>query len=82
MEGIHYWEIVADARTEHELKIGVSSVNDMSPEPDQIDTSRTKNNTVEVSARSENEAIKVSPTLDKSQSGSGGKTTITTDNEN
>ena len=23
-EGIHYWEIVADARTEHELKIGVS----------------------------------------------------------
>jgi hypothetical protein len=24
MEGIHYWEIVADARTEHELKIGVS----------------------------------------------------------
>ena len=26
-EGIHYWEIVADARTEHELKIGVSSIN-------------------------------------------------------
>ncbi len=24
MEGIHYWEIVADARTEHEVKIGVS----------------------------------------------------------
>ena len=24
MEGIHYWEIVADARTEHELKIGIS----------------------------------------------------------
>jgi hypothetical protein len=24
-EGIHYWEIIADARTEHELKIGVSS---------------------------------------------------------
>ena len=23
-EGIHYWEIVADSRTEHELKIGVS----------------------------------------------------------
>ena len=23
-EGIHYWEVVADARTEHELKIGVS----------------------------------------------------------
>ena len=23
-EGIHYWEIVADAKTEHELKIGVS----------------------------------------------------------
>jgi hypothetical protein len=22
-EGIHYWEIIADARTEHELKIGV-----------------------------------------------------------
>ena len=28
-EGIHYWEIIADARTEHELKIGVSSVNDL-----------------------------------------------------
>ena len=28
-EGIHYWEIVADARTEHELKIGVSMINDM-----------------------------------------------------
>jgi len=28
-EGIHYWEIVADARTEHELKIGVSSINNM-----------------------------------------------------
>jgi hypothetical protein len=24
IEGIHYWEIIADARTEHELKIGVS----------------------------------------------------------
>lgn len=24
-EGIHYWEIVADARSEHELKIGVSA---------------------------------------------------------
>ena len=23
--GIHYWEIIADARTEHELKIGVTS---------------------------------------------------------
>lgn len=23
--GIHYWEIVADARTEHELKIGVTA---------------------------------------------------------
>jgi hypothetical protein len=23
-EGIHYWEIIADARSEHELKIGVS----------------------------------------------------------
>ena len=23
-EGIHYWEIVADSRSEHELKIGVS----------------------------------------------------------
>jgi hypothetical protein len=23
--GIHYWEIVADARTEHELKIGVTT---------------------------------------------------------
>ena len=28
-EGIHYWEIIADARTEHELKIGVSSINSM-----------------------------------------------------
>ena len=25
MEGIHYWEIVADAKSEHELKIGVSA---------------------------------------------------------
>lgn len=24
MDGCHYWEIIADARTEHELKIGVS----------------------------------------------------------
>lgn len=24
MDGSHYWEIVADARTEHELKIGVT----------------------------------------------------------
>jgi E3 ubiquitin-protein ligase NRDP1 len=24
MEGIHFWEIIADARTEHELKIGIS----------------------------------------------------------
>ena len=24
-EAIHYWEIIADARSEHELKIGVSS---------------------------------------------------------
>lgn len=24
-EGIHYWEIVADSRSEHELKIGISS---------------------------------------------------------
>ena len=23
MEGVHYWEIVADSRTENELKIGV-----------------------------------------------------------
>ncbi len=23
-DGIHYWEIVADSRTEHELKVGVS----------------------------------------------------------
>ena len=27
-EGIHYWEIIADARTEHELKIGVSKEKD------------------------------------------------------
>lgn len=25
MEGEHYWEIIADARTEHELKIGVTT---------------------------------------------------------
>jgi hypothetical protein len=25
--GIHYWEIIADARSEHELKIGVSAFN-------------------------------------------------------
>ena len=24
MNGVHYWEILADSRTEHELKIGVS----------------------------------------------------------
>jgi hypothetical protein len=24
-EGVHYWEIVADSRTEHELKIGVTT---------------------------------------------------------
>ena len=24
MDGHHYWEIVADARTEHELKVGVT----------------------------------------------------------
>ena len=28
-EGIHYWEIIADARTEHELKVGVSSLNNL-----------------------------------------------------
>lgn len=32
-EGIHYWEIVADARTEHELKVGVSSINTMEASP-------------------------------------------------
>ena len=26
-EGIFYWEIIADSRSEHELKIGVSSSN-------------------------------------------------------
>jgi len=24
-DGVHYWEIIADARTEHELKIGVTT---------------------------------------------------------
>ena len=24
MDGHHYWEVIADARTEHELKIGVT----------------------------------------------------------
>jgi E3 ubiquitin-protein ligase NRDP1 len=28
-EGIHYWEIIADARSEHELKIGVSGQKQM-----------------------------------------------------
>ena len=28
-EGIHYWEIIADARTEHELKVGVSTLNNL-----------------------------------------------------
>ena len=28
IEGIHYWEIVADARTENELKIGVTKSRD------------------------------------------------------
>jgi len=28
-EGIHYWEIIADERTENELKIGVSTKVDM-----------------------------------------------------
>lgn len=28
-DGIHYWEIVADARTEHELKVGVSAINNI-----------------------------------------------------
>lgn len=32
-QGIHYWEIVADARTENELKIGVSSINDLTKSP-------------------------------------------------
>ena len=43
MEGIHYWEIVADARTEHELKIGVSSVNEMNPS-----AQMNRNSTVDV----------------------------------
>jgi hypothetical protein len=25
--GVHYWEIIADARSEHELKIGLSACN-------------------------------------------------------
>jgi len=28
MEGIHYWEIVCDGRSEHELKIGVSGTRE------------------------------------------------------
>lgn len=28
MEGTHYWEIIADARTENELKIGVCKNKD------------------------------------------------------
>lgn len=24
-EGVHYWEIIADSRTEHEIKIGVTT---------------------------------------------------------
>jgi hypothetical protein len=30
-EGIHYWEIVSDARTEHELKIGISKSPNCDP---------------------------------------------------
>ena len=33
-DGIHYWEIVADARTEHELKVGVSAIKDMDECPE------------------------------------------------
>lgn len=29
-QGIHYWELVADTRTDNELKIGVSGINDLS----------------------------------------------------
>lgn len=25
MDGVHYWELIADSRTEHELKIGVTT---------------------------------------------------------
>ena len=32
-QGIHYWEIVADARTENELKVGVSAINDLTQSP-------------------------------------------------
>ena len=28
-QGLHYWEIIADARTEHEPKIGVSKIKDL-----------------------------------------------------
>ena len=31
MDGKHYWEVVADARTEHELKIGVATQQTFSP---------------------------------------------------
>jgi hypothetical protein len=33
-EGIHYWEIIADARTEHELKVGVSALNNLEQCPE------------------------------------------------
>ena len=32
-QGIHYWEVVADSRTDNELKIGVSAINDLSQSP-------------------------------------------------
>ena len=32
-EGIHYWEIIADTRTDNELKVGVSKINDLTQSP-------------------------------------------------
>ena len=48
-EGIHYWEIIADARTEHELKVGVSSTKELQ---------RMKDFN---KAKSENEEVKSAP---------------------
>ena len=31
MGGVHYWEIIADDRTENELKIGISTRKDFNP---------------------------------------------------
>mmetsp|Transcript_31589 Transcript_31589/g.48287 ORF Transcript_31589/g.48287 Transcript_31589/m.48287 type:complete len:172 (+) Transcript_31589:1193-1708(+) len=53
-EGIHYWEIVADSRTEHELKVGVSKINDMEQSEEwQSRFSEVSKKTIEMQRHSE-----------------------------